>query len=125
MSGKEREALCHVEALPLIQPALDGYLDDSLVGAILNNAFRAPLHRFDEGGEAVDEAAQRPYGNGRPGPEYVVAIARTDVLGCGVELCVLQLQPLVTLAINVNGLTMVEIDAIAHQVALEGRAVVV
>ncbi len=58
-------------------------------------------------------------------PQHIVAIAGSLLHRIGIELRLLQLQTLAVFAVEVDGLAMVEIEAVGHQLALESGTVVV
>ena len=71
------------------------------------------------------EASQSAQSEGVAHPQDVVAEASLLLFVVGIELCASEFQTLMIFAIDVDGLPVVEIDAVGHQLVLECCSVVV
>ena len=70
-------------------------------------------------------SAERSEAEGIAHPKHIVAEAQSLLFVVGLELCLSEFQAFAVFAVDVYRLAMVEIDAVAHQFALEGCPVVV
>ena len=120
----ERGDGCWVLGVGELPAAVDD-LDDDAQGTVANDALGARADGVDHRGLLAVPAAEGTEAEGVAHPQHVVAIALSFLFGRGVELRLLQLQALLELAVEVERLALVEVDAYAVELALEVDTVVV
>ena len=106
-------------------PAVVNNLDDGAQGTIGQDAQRAAIDVVEHHGLCAVPSAQRSQSEGGTYPQHVVAVARGFLQAVRIELRVVQLESLVVLAVDVNRLPVVEIDAVGHEAVFECRTVMV
>ena len=100
-------------------------LDNGAKGTVADDALCTRPNGIDHSRLLAIPTAEGTKAEGVAHPQHIVAIALFLLLGRRVELCFLKFQPLLELAIKIQCLTLVEIDADAIQLALEFHTVMV
>ena len=106
-------------------PVLVDHLDDGAQRAIGDDALRAAGNGLDHRGLLSVPSSEGTESEGVAHPEHIVAIALGLLFLRGVELGLLQFEALLELAVEVERLALVEVDADAVVLAFEVDTVMV
>ena len=112
--GIENVAIGHIQFLALIFPPFDLYLCDGTYGAVGKDTFGTEGHRLYVSGFGAIPAFQCTDAAAVAHHQHIVAEAAFQLRFGGIELAFFNFQPFVEFAVWVNGLFLVEIDAVAH-----------
>ena len=114
VSGIKDIAVGHVQFFSLIVPAFYGYIDYGTYRAVSKNAFGAESYRFYVGGlrsvptfQGADTATVANH-------QYIVSETACKLFVIGIKTAFLDFQSFFELAVWVNGLLLIEINAVSH-----------